>query len=309
METQRRPVINSFAREYQLEGLTPLTLEKIQADQKGYTVERGQAFLNFQKRIKTELLNHRVITHNAFTRWFKDADLTTEQVRAFIIQFSVFSNLFLIAQLRKMINADSLEGMRVSKEILGNEMGVMFNAPKIVRRASVVDKDKEGDPELVSIEGSIEGGTFRFQAAHFEWLLKIVDKMGLEFNDVGKRKHGTKATLFFCDELSRLYGCENYEVSQAASYAVENWANSGFWKELIQGLSGYKAKHCKSLPLAFFTWHDRIEAQHAKHTQEELEEYYFEHEVDEDRFIKYGNEMMEGIAAFWDGLDEQRKKK
>lgn len=46
---------------------------------------------------------------------------------------------------------------------------------------------------------------------------------------MGKRSHGSKSTVHFCDELSRLYGSENYEIAQAASYAVENWASRGFW--------------------------------------------------------------------------------
>lgn len=266
-------------------------------------------FSRFQERINKELLQHRVITNNTFTQWFSKADLTTEQVRAFIVQFSVFSNLFLIAQLKKMINADSLEGMRVSKEILANEIGVIFNnGLSLPKKKLVTDTDREGDPELVSTEGTIEGGKFRFQAAHFEWLLRIADKLGLSFNDVGKRRHGTKSTLFFCDELARLYGNEDYAISQAASFAVENWAAAGFWKELIQGLTRYKEKQCKDLPLAFFTWHDKIEDQHALHTQEELKEYFFEHDVNQDQFIRYGNEMMDGIATFWDGLNEQRKQ-
>ena len=60
------------------------------------------------------------------------------------------------------------------------------------------------------------------------------------------------------------------------------------------------------LPIGFFVWHDRLEAQHARHTQEELEEYYFQSQLDEDAFIRYGNEMLDGVAAFWDGLEEQR---
>lgn len=267
----------------------------------------AKQFSNFQKRIERELLQHRVITKNEFTAWFKKGEISKEQMRAFIVQFSVFSNLFLVAQLHKMINADSMEGMRASKEILANEIGVIFNAPGKTKLI-VKDKDREGDPELVSTEGTIEGGKFRFQAAHFEWLIKIASQLGLKFQDLGRRCVGTKTTLHFCDELTRLYGNDDYEISQAASFAVENWAAAGFWKELIQGLTIFKKKHKIDLPLAFFTWHDRLEDQHARHTQEELREYYFEHAgIDEDKFIRYGNEMMDGIAVFWDGLNEQRK--
>jgi hypothetical protein len=73
----------------------------------------------------------------------------------------VFSNLFLVAQLFKTINADSLQGMRASKEILANEIGVVFNAGG--RRAASSDNGGDTDPELVSSEGTVEGGVFRFR--------------------------------------------------------------------------------------------------------------------------------------------------
>ncbi len=270
--------------------------------------DRKKEFEAFRKRIENELLSHRIIRSNAYTAWFRKGEMSIEQLKAFLIQFSVFSNLFLLAQLYKMINADSLEGMHASKEILANEIGVVFNSDsKQHRRAG--DYDQEGDPELVSTEGTVEGGTFHFKAAHFEWFLRIAKCFDLGFNDIGKRRHGTKSTLFFCDELVRLYGSPDYSVGRAASFAVENWAAAGFWKELVEGLAIYKKREKIDFPLAFFTWHDRIESQHAKHTQEELEEDYFAHtDLDEMAFLRSGNEMLEGVAAFWDGLEEDRKK-
>jgi pyrroloquinoline quinone (PQQ) biosynthesis protein C len=293
--------LGEFAEREGLSGLTAPSLQALVANCAGYSVDKARRLLAFQQRIDRELLKHRIITHNAYTAWFQRGEQTFEQVRAFVVQFSVFSNQFLIAQLQKTINADSLEGMRASKEILANEIGVVFNPG---RRVSA---SQDADPELVSTEGSVEGGIFHFRAAHFEWLLHIAERLGLAFDDLGRRRHGTPATLYFCDELIRLYGSENYAVSQAASYAVENWAAAGFWKELIDGLTRYNARTGADLPLAFFTWHDRLESQHAQHTQEELEELYFTRTIDEDAFIRYGNEMLDGVAAFWDGLDEQRQ--
>ncbi len=293
--------LNRFAEDHHLEGLTPPSLRSILTAEPGYTIDRAQTFLRFQGRINVELLRHRVITHNRYCAWFSDGLQSPAQVRAFVVQFSVFSNLFLIAQLHKTINADSLAGMRASKEILANEIGVVFNAGRQGRGGN-----GDTDPELVATEGTVEGGVFRFRAAHFEWLLRISEKLGLGFNEVGKRRHGTPATLHFCDELVRLYGGEDYEISQAASYAVENWAAAGFWKQLIRGLEGYNRRSGAELPLAFFTWHDRLEAQHALHTQEELEELYFMRPLDEDGFICHGNEMLDAVAVFWDGLEEQR---
>ncbi len=290
-----------FAQEHHLEGLTKTALRAVMEG--GRSVEKARRFLAFQGRIERELLHHRIITRNPYTAWFSQGMQTREQVRAFIVQFSVFSNLFLIAQLYKMIHADTLEGMRASKEILANEIGVVFNPGSRGSKAM----DTETDPELVSSEGTVEGGVFRFRAAHFEWLLRIAEKLSLGFDDIGKRRHGTSSTLYFCDELVRLYGNEDYLVSQAASYAVENWAAAGFWDELVTGFTLYNKRTGEDLPLAFFTWHARLEAQHAQHTQEELEDLYFERTLDEDAFIRFGNEMLNGVAAFWEGLDEERR--
>ena len=127
-------------------------------------------------------------------------------------------------------------------------------------------------------------------------------KLGLEFDEVGKRRHGSKSTLFFCDELSRLYGHEDYAISQAASYAVENWAAAGFWKQLVAGLKIIKAREIADLPLAFFTWHDKVEDQHAGHTQDELEAVFFSDWFDREKFISGGLEMLAGVAEFWTGL-------
>lgn len=298
--------LQDFAHKHHLEGLTEPSIRALVEGQQGYSMERAQAFLAFQGRINRELLQHPVITNNRYCQWFRKGEQSEAQVRAFVTQFSVFSNLFLIAQLHKMINADSLEGMRASKEILANEIGVIFRSGRETVTAND-DHDRQGDPELVSTEGTIENGRFRFRAAHFEWLLRIAEKLKLTYNEVGKRRQGTPPTLFFCDELVRLYGSEDYLISQAASYAVENWAAAGFWDELVEGFTLYNQRSNANLPLAFFTWHARLEAQHAAHTQEELEELYFARAINEDDFIKYGNEMLDGVAAFWSGLEEQRK--
>ena len=293
-----------FAQSRGLTGLTAGTLAAIRAGKPGYDVERGRRFLSFQQRIASDLLRHRVIVANEYTAWFRQGAQSAAQLRDFIIQFSVFSNLFLIAQLHKMINADTLAGMRASKEILANEIGVTFRSGA---RAPAVAGHAADEPEFIAAEGTVQGGTFRFEAAHFEWLLHAGEKLGLGFNDLGRRRCGSSSTLFFCDELTRLYGGEDYAASQAASYAVENWAAAGFWRELIEGLRRYNEAQGTAIPLGFFVWHDRLEAQHAAHTQEELEDYYFHSVFDEDAFIRCGNEMLDGVAAFWDGLDAARK--
>jgi len=237
---------------------------------------------NFLERLDKELLNHSVITDNKYCNWFKQTELSPTDVFYFTQQFSVFSNQFIIAQLNKVINAIDLEEARAGKEVLANELGVAFK------------------------DGSVDGGTYKFYHAHFEWLVKFAKPLGLTFNDIGKRKHGDPHTLFFCDELIRIYGNEDFNVSAGASFAVENWAAAGFWKDLIAGLENFKEKHNLNISLGFFKWHDNIEDQHAEHTQEEMKMLYREHNLDEDVFIKAGNEMLNGVEAFWVGLDRER---
>src|SRR5438132_1107867 len=137
---------------------------------------------------------------------------THAELRLFFRQFSVFSNQFLVAALLKVINAPTLQQARASKEILMNELGVIYrkaNQPAATsNNRSDEEKDHEGDPELVSTEGTVDGGIFRFRAAHFEWLCGVGEGLGLAFDDLGKRKHGRPSTLKFCDELIRLYGSE-----------------------------------------------------------------------------------------------------
>lgn len=267
-------------------------------------------FQQFLAQVDRQFLQHRIITNNAYTKWFSKGNATDEELRHFIRQFSVFSNQFLVAALLKAINSPTLEQSRASREILLNELGVIYRQPEqpISSRVALTEeeKDKIGDPELVSTEGTVDGGICRFQAAHFEWLLGVAKDLELDFAEVGKRKHGRPTTLHFCDELIRLYGSDDPQIAQGASFAVENWAAAGFWQELEDGLSEIKQTRHPHLHLAFFSWHNRVEAQHAGHTLEELEEVYFDPKFDRTKFFQGGKEILEAIAVFWDGLNQDR---
>ncbi len=257
------------------------------------------------ERIEREILPHEVVVNNKYTRWFEKGEFDLTDVRHFLTQFSVFSNFFIVAQLLKTINAPTLEAMHSSKEILMNELGVSFRNPN--RKASAEQSATRNEEGLAEFEGTVDGSTFRFSSAHFEWLMRMTTHVGLRFDEVGKRKHGTRSTLFFVDELARIYGSEDTSTALGASFAVENWAAAGFWKQLIQGLQIFKKRECTGLPLGFFVWHDMVEDQHAQHTWDELEEEFFAHEdVDGDRFIRGGVEMLNGVLSFWKGLDEDR---
>lgn len=259
---------------------------------------------DFRRRVDDLVAHHPVVTANPYTRWFASGDATLADVRDLTVQFSVFSHEFVVAQLRKVLNAADLATYRAGKEILLNELGVVFRS----RGGTVGTHEPSPDPQLVATEGTVDGGRFRFQAAHFEWLLRFAAPLGLGFADLGKRRHGTAPTLFFCDELLRLYGSEDPVVAEGASYAVEHWAAAGFWKELIGGLEQFKAREGLDLQLAFWTWHDKVEDQHAAHTADELAEAFAMDGFDEERFLAAAAEMLDGVLSFWQGLADDRER-
>src|SRR5262245_65742099 len=119
----------------------------------------GKNYEAFKRTIEERVMQHPVITDNAYTEWFSHGEMTLDHLRHFTVQFSVFSNQFLLAALNRVINADTLASARESKEILMNELGVVYNNGKAKHADDV-------DPSLVSTEGTVDGGTFRFQAAH-----------------------------------------------------------------------------------------------------------------------------------------------
>jgi hypothetical protein len=249
-------------------------------------------------RIADVVGHHPVVVDNAYTRWFATGQATPDEVRHLTVQFSVFSHQFVEAQLRKVINAADLETYRAGKEILMNELGVIFKPSSPARHSD----DNGVDPELVAVEGSVDGSRFRFAAAHFEWLVRFAAPLGLGFEQLGKRRHATASTLYFCDELLRIYGSDDPSTAEGASYAVEHWAAAGFWKELIAGLSALKGQQLPELNLAFWTWHDKVEDQHAAHTDDELAQALELPGFDGEKFLAGAADMLDGVQAFWDGL-------
>lgn len=297
------PRLKFFAEQYHIIGLSDFTLARLNDGH--YDMHKADAFLAFKKRIEKEVLSHKVITDNPYTRWFSTADLNDAQVKYFIIQYSVFSNQLLVAQLHKMINAETIEEMHASKETLAHELGVLFTDKRQITAAQQAAIDAGHSP----VGGAIEGGRFNFRAAHFELLVRLAEKLGLDFRLLGKTHRGKPSTLFLCNELIRLYGSDDTLTSTAASFVMESCASAGFWNQLVTGLNRYKAsKHIERLPLAFFSWDKRLEANHALHTQEALERFYFNTDVDEEAFINTGNEMLDAVYTFWMGLYNDHSK-
>ena len=90
------------------------------------TPRQAEDFKDFLDEVDRDLFHHRVITSNAYTRWFRDGRATDAELAHFVRQFSVFSNQFLVAALLRVINAPTLQQARAAKEILMNELGVIY---------------------------------------------------------------------------------------------------------------------------------------------------------------------------------------
>jgi hypothetical protein len=239
----------------------------------------------FRRAADNAIGEHPIVRHNSYAEWFATGAANDEELRDFTVQFSVFSHLFIEAQLRKCINAPDVESYRASKEILLNELGVVF-APS----------------------GSVEGGTFHFRAGHFEWLLQFAESVGLSWQQIGKREHGSPETLAFCDALMHWYGSNDESTAAGASYAIEHWAAAGFWKQLISGLRIIKEQRRPDLPLGFWMWHDTLEDQHAAHTDDELVAAFEKPNFSSARFLRAGEAMLDVLATFWSGLSKSRER-
>ena len=111
-------------------------------------VDEYRKFLDVAER---ELMNHRVVRDNKYTRWFQQGLATDAELRFFVQQFSVFSNQFLVAALLRVINAESLDHQHASKQILLNELGVIYRkgdaVPSVLTRSgSMAGSSGSGPP-------------------------------------------------------------------------------------------------------------------------------------------------------------------
>jgi hypothetical protein len=238
----------------------------------------------FRCEVAAAIDAHPILQRNRYTTWFATGAATDDELKRFTVQFSVFSHLFIEAQLRKCINAPDLASYRAGKEILMNELGVTF-----------------------AENGSVENGRFTFRAGHFEWLATFAASLGLGWSQIGKRTHGLASTLAFCDALMQWYGSDDESTAAGASFAIEHWAAAGFWKDLIGGLRRIKILRHANMPLGFWTWHDALEEQHAAHTDDELGVAFEKPGFSAERFIASGNAILDAVAGFWDGLDDDRQ--
>src|SRR3989338_446941 len=81
-------------------------------------------FETFKTVIEKEFFEHPVIVNNPYTKWFKQGQANTAQIKDLLLKFSVFSNHFIVVQCKRMVNAETIEGEESARAILLNECGV-----------------------------------------------------------------------------------------------------------------------------------------------------------------------------------------
>ncbi len=248
---------------------------------------KHERFLALVERRQNELATHSIVIANEYTKWWAQGEQTLPQIHDFFQQFYVFSVLFIPALMERLAWWSHIP--KIAKpiwSIAASEIGADF-----------------------SPGGESDGSIIRFKNRHSNWCVETGMLYGMREEDFNPRR-GTPETYFFCNALKRLYGNSDMTISLAAADIVEStWAyGSGFWGELRQGLWPWDKKLGITQEPTFFRIHDEVEIFHAKHADEEFKEVYMEFDVNDDLFIATGKEMLDAIAVFWQGLDEQRKK-
>lgn len=79
------------------------------------TVVSTKTLSPFASKALKIVSNHKIVKSNNYCQWFGRGEATIPQAKELVKQFSVFSNLFLLAQLNKIINAPTLDDMREGK--------------------------------------------------------------------------------------------------------------------------------------------------------------------------------------------------
>jgi hypothetical protein len=254
----------------------------------------------FKNRIEREFLGHPVVVRNEYCLWFRQGDFSVDHLRYFVQQFSVFSNLFLIAALQRVINADTLESARESKEILMNELGVIYrkrsaDQNRLAEEARVATESAT-DPDLVSTEGTVDGGT---SASPRPTSSGPQDRSCRPRPPTwAKRRHGTPS----------LSSAMSWNASTASGLQRgagrrlrgRELGRCRLLEDLISGLEKVGARSAG--PAArLFTFHDKIEGQHREHVWTNSGSLRTT-TASTRRLPARRVEMLDGVKAFWDGL-------
>ena len=227
------------------------------------------------------LEKHPILVENRYLDWFEKGELTRQDVTHFLIQFSVLNNLLFVAQTKFMNNVVDYETFIEIKGFIKNRLGVIG--------------DNRSEP---------------FQKSLFEHLLVLGKGLGLEFNNLGKRRHASESTLYLTDQLEQLYDSDDFSIALGARYAFEVWASSKFWDSISIGLKIFEKKLNLNLSLNFLEIQESLKLEHKlkmENLLDRLSSKFNPHFFFNPNQFYYGlKKSLDALEVFWNSLDHAR---
>ena len=157
---------------------------------------RSRTSASSSTEVDRDLLHHRIITDNAYTRWFRDGQATDAELAP--LRPAVLGLLEPVPGRRPAAGDQRPDapagagGQGDPDERAGRDLPTDRRQDAAAR----ADRGRRGrrtaraTPSWSAPRGRSTAALFRFRAAHFEWLLAVGEGLGLGFDDLGKRRHG-----------------------------------------------------------------------------------------------------------------------
>ena len=191
----------------------------------------------------------------------------------------------------------------IFSEITGAVSGIILkitlgNSNIFVGYSMEDDKTFKLNNNLYSLpKGTIDGGTYKFEASQFEWLHEIAMNFNLNYSEMGKRKLASNTTLHLCNSLDMYYANHEETISIAAEYAMNYWRNTSIWKDIIIGFQKYNKNNKKSIPLIYWHYNDQI-----KQTLDLKEKFDYNKIKNQELFLRIIEITLDSLLIFWNGL-------
>lgn len=243
-----------------------------------------QDFLIFEKRHEVEFFQHPIM-NDPYTTWFAKGEQNPAQMRAFFVQFAVFSLRFVAAAALRYAMARGKHARYEAWEILTSEIGGLFSAT-----------------------GSADGNIIKFSDAHINWLTEGAEAYGLTEDDLNAY-NGIPEMNNFCSTFMLSYGSADYTEAVAAATAIETIAYlCKMWERLETGRVLYDLRHeiKRKKEFRFFSGHGEVEPFHAQHAIADSREQYMLGRIEDDRYFLVGRKMLDSWLGSWVGMDRQR---
>ncbi len=228
------------------------------------TATRTDETTAVRERVDALVAHHPVVERNRYTAWFSGGAATRGEVRHLTVQFSVFSHLFVEAQLRKVINAADLDIDRAGKEILLNELGVVFNAD-VVRADQAPTRIwwRRRAPSTAGGSASVPRTSSGCSGSRRPWAWASTISASVATAPDRRCSSATSSLRLTAQRMHRSPRARRRRRALGGGGVLEGAHRRA------RGLPGSRV--CERLPLAFWTWHDKVEDQHAAHTSDEVE--------------------------------------